>query len=223
MVADIRSVDNDAEVVRLGRLIQTYQARITELAVQRERITMSDTAANVVGRAQALAAGGTYQPVRSAGEIDDELAVLRGAIRRVDAQAIDARAMAKIRITRDAKLHERAAASRAAVAAACDALLAALDEAQALADAMDAAEVSPTGARWPGCPVPDFPELLAGLRLECSANLDAEAAHTLARRAGHFIVPVFSEIPEQPAPVAKQTIRKRIAAALDEIGEMMPS
>lgn len=44
MVADIRSVDNDAEVVRLGRLIQTYQARISELSVQRERGMMADGA-----------------------------------------------------------------------------------------------------------------------------------------------------------------------------------
>jgi hypothetical protein len=215
MVADIRSVDNDAEVVRLGRLIQTYQARITELSVQRERITMADTAANVVGRAQALAAGGTYQPVRTAGEIDDELAVLRGAIRRVDAQAIDARALATIRITRDEKLLERAAASRAKIAAACDALMAALHEAQALADGMDAAEISPTGVRWPGCGAPTIVESLAGLRIDCGVT-DAETLLMLERRAGIRVEPVFM-LQDRPAP-AKPTMRRKI---VDTIGEMI--
>lgn len=219
MSADIPSVDSNSEVIRLGRLIATYKARLVELAAMRSSIAMADGAANTVARAEAVASGGEYQAVRTTASLDDEVAVVRGAVERIDRQMVDARSLAVLTVSRECRLPERAAASRVKVAAACDALLAALDEAQALADAMDAAEVSPTGLRWPGCPVPDFPELLAGLRLECSANLDAEAAHTLARRAGHFIVPVFSEIADLKP--AKQSIRKRIASKIDEIGEQM--
>jgi hypothetical protein len=217
MVANIRSVDNDAEVVRLGRLIQTYQARISELSVQRERITMADTATNVVGRAQALAAGGSYQPVRTAVEIDDELAVLRGAIRRVDAQAIDARAMATIRITRDENLLERAAELRIAVADGIDGLMSALAASEQFIDQLDQAGISATGSRWPGAADDRLNSLLAAHRLDLG-DLPADRLEAVERRAGRRSESPI--VPERPAPAAKSA-RKRIADKFAEIGEQM--
>jgi hypothetical protein len=218
MVADIRNVDADAEVVRLARLIETYRARISELSVQRDRLVMQDQATNLVGRAEALATGGQYQPVRSAEQIDDELAVLRAAIRRVDAQAIDARAMATIRITHDARLHERAEALRIAVAAGIDAVLAALHESEQFVDQLDQAGISATGARWSGAADDRLHSLLAAHRLDLG-DLPADRLEAVERQAGRRSESPI--VPERPAPAAKQTIRKRIATKLDEIGEQM--
>jgi hypothetical protein len=219
MVADIRNVDADAEVVRLARLIETYRARISELSVQRNQIAMADEATNTVARAAALANGGQYQPVRSAEQIDDELAVLRAAIRRVDAQVIDARAMATIRITRDAKLHERAEALRIAVAAGIDAVLAALRESEQFVDQLDQAGISATGARWSGAADDRLHSLLAAHRLDLG-DLPGDRLEAVERQAGRRSESPI--VPERPAPVAKRSIRQRIAAVADEIGEMMP-
>jgi hypothetical protein len=212
----ISSPDADSEVIRLEKLNANYRSRITELVALQAKLAMADTAANLVSRAEALAGGGAYEPVRSAVEIDDEISVLRGAAARVSEQTIDARAMAVIRITRDTKLHERAAETRAQVAAACAALLAAIDAARELSDTMDAADISPTGPRWTGCPAPGVPEAVAGLALECGEGLDAEAVHALRLKAGIFVEPVFSEA-ARPAPVIVKSLRRKVAEAIGEL------
>jgi hypothetical protein len=218
MVADIRSVDDDLEVVRLGRLIQTYQARITELSVQRNQIAMADEATNTVARAEALASGGAYQPVRSAEQIDDEMAVLRAAIRRVDAQAVDARAMATIRITRDAKLHERAEALRIAVAAGIDDLMRALNESEQFVGQLDQAGISAVGSRWPGAADDRLHSLLAAHRIDLG-DLPVDRLAAVERRAGRRSDPPI--VPERPAPIVAKSVRKRITDKLDQIGEQM--
>jgi hypothetical protein len=215
MSADIPSVDSNPEVVRLGRLIETYRARISELSAQRDRLVMQDEATNVVGRAEALASGGAYQPVRTADQIDDELSVLRGAIRRIDAQAIDARAMATIRITHDARLHERAAELRSAVAAGIDGLMAALHEAEQFADHLNQASISATGARWPGCGDDRLQSLLAGLRLDLGVATDK--GHELERRAGRRGEAMI-ELQARPAPAVAKSVRRKI---VDAVGEML--
>ena len=214
MSADITSVDLAPEVLRLGRLIQTYRARISELSAQRNQIAMQDEATNVVSRAEALASGGAYQPVRTADQLDDELSVLRAAIRRIDAQAIDARAMATIRITHDARLHERAAELRSAVAAGIDGLMAALHEAEQFADHLNQASISATGARWPGCGDDRLQSLLAAHRLDLG-DLPADRLEAVERRAGRRSESPI--VPERPAP-AKPTMRRKI---VDTLGEMI--
>jgi hypothetical protein len=129
--------------------------------------------------------------------------------------------VAVLTISKQCRLPERAAASRAKIANACAALMVAIDEAQALAGGMDAADISPTGPRWTGCPAPGLPEMVASLALECSEGLDAKAVHALQRKAGILIEPVYSELPAALAPAPKPSIRKRVAAALDEIGVQM--
>ena len=218
MVADIPSIDLNPEVVRLGRLIATYKARLVELAAMRRNIAMADEAANTVARAEALASGGAYQAVRTTESIDDEAVVVRAAIKRIERQMVDARSVAVLTISKQCRLPERAAASRVAVAAHAAALMAALDEAQALADAMDAAEISPTGLRWPGCGAPTIVESLAGLRIDCGVN-DAETLLMLERRAGIRVEPAFV-MQDRPAP-AKPTMRRKIADKFAEIGEQM--
>jgi hypothetical protein len=221
MSADIPSIDSNPEVVRLGRLIATYKSRLVELARIREQISMADEVSQVLARAQSLAAGGRFEPVRDAASVDDEARVVRAAIGRIERQTVDARSVAVLTISKQCRLPERAAASRGKVAAACAALMVAIDEAQALAGGMDAADISPTGPRWTGCPAPGLPEMVASLALECSEGLDAKAVHALQRKAGILIEPVYSELPAALAPAPKPSIRKRVAAALDEIGVQM--
>ena len=217
MSADITSVDLAPEVLRLGRLIQTYRARISELSAQRNQIAMQDEATNVVSRAEALASGGAYQPVRTADQLDDELSVLRAAIRRIDAQAIDARATATIRITHDARLHERADALRRAVAASIDGLMSALHEADQFADQLDQASISATGPRWPGCGDDRLQSVLAAHRIDCG-DVPADRLAAVERRAGRRSDPPI--VLERPAP-AKPTMRRKIADKFAEIGEQM--
>ena len=217
MVADIRSVDADPEVVRLAALIRSYRARITELSAQRDWLGKMDVAANVAGRAEALATGGRFTPVRTAGEIDDELAVLRAAIRRVDTQLVDARAQAAFQITRDEKLFERAAELRSNVAATADALMAALHESEQFVDQLDQAGISATGSRWPGAADDRLQSLLAAHRADLG-DLSADRLEVVERQAGRR-----SENPiivDRPAPViAKSSMRRRAA---EVIGALIP-
>ena len=218
MVADIPPIDSNPEVVRLGRLIATYKSRLVELAKMREQISMTDEVSQVLARAQSLAAGGKFEPVRDAASVDDEARVVRSAVERIERQMTDARSQAVLSISRECRLPERAAASRAKIANACAGLMAAIDEAQALADGMDAAEISPTGLRWPGCGAPTIVESLAGLRIDCGVN-DAETLLMLERRAGIRVEPAFM-LQDRPAP-AKPTMRRKIADKFAEIGEQM--
>ena len=151
MAADrIPSIDEDALVVRLEGLAATHRARLAELSEQRDRIAMTDEAAALNARAQALAEGGAFEPTPTLDAINDESAVIRTALARLAMQVVDARSLATARITRDERLVERAAESRAQVGAAIDSLIKALDRAAALASAMEAAGLSAAGARWTG-------------------------------------------------------------------------
>jgi len=211
----IPNLSDDAELNRLEKLSASYQSRVAELCIERDKLAMVDEAANVVSRAQALAAGAEYQPLRSAEAISDEIAVLRGAVERVSAQAVDARSAAVVRITRDAKLHERAAETRAQVALKCQELLAALDASRELAEQMENAGLSATAERWTGCAEASLVESLAGLQIDCG-GIDAEAMRSLERRASRRVEPAF-EMRDRPAPAAKPSIRKRAAEVLGEL------
>ena len=215
----IPSVSDDGELVRTERLAATYRARLADLGAMRDRLALMGESVAVDARAEALANGAAFEPVRSTESINDECQVIRAAIQRVTAQAVDARAAAVIRITRDSRLPERAAESRAQVALKCHELLAAIDAARELGDAMEGAGLTAAGPRWPGCPAPGVFEAVAGLALETSEGvIDAEAVRELQRKAGIFVEPVFSEAPNRPAPVAVKSLRRKVA---ETIGELM--
>ena len=214
MSADIRSVDNDVEVARLGKLIQTYKSRLVELAKMREQISMTDEVSQVLARAQSLAAGGKFEPVRDAASVDDEARVVRSAVERIERQMTDARSQAVLSISRECRLPERAAVLRSAVAEACDALMSALLEADQFADQLDQAGITAAGARWPGCGDDRLSSLLAAHRIDLP-DLPADRLAAVERRAGRR-----SESPivlERPAP-AKPTMRRKI---VDTLGEMI--
>ena len=213
----IPSVSDDGELVRTERLAATYRARLADLGAMRDRLALMGESVAVDARAAALANGAAFEPVRSTESINDECRVIRAAIQRVTAQAVDARAAAVIRITRDSRLHERAGQARAQVALKCHELLAAIDAARELGEQMENAGLAPVGPRWPGCPAPNLPELLADLQLECSVGLDAEAVRELQRKAGIFVEPVFSEAPNRPAPAVAKSVRRKIVDAVGEI------
>ena len=214
MSADIPSVDSNPEVIRLGRLIATYKARLVELAKMREQISMTDEVSQVLARAQSLAAGGKFEPVRDAASVDDEARVVRSAVERIERQMTDARSQAVLSISRECRLPERAAVLRSAVAEACDALMAALHEADQFADQLDQAGITAAGARWPGCGDDRLSSLLAAHRIDLP-DLPADRLAAVERRAGRR-----SESPivlERPAP-AKPTMRRKI---VDTLGEMI--
>jgi hypothetical protein len=184
----------------------------------REQISMTDEVSQVLARAQSLAAGGKFEPVRDAASVDDEARVVRAAIDRIERQMTDARSVAVLTISKQCRLPERAAELRAAIAAGIDAVLAAMAASDQFAAELERAEVSPTGPRWPGCGEPAIIELLAGLRIDLGVT-DAETLLMLERRAGIRVEPAFV-MRDRPATVVK-SVRKKIADKLDEIGEMI--
>jgi hypothetical protein len=219
MAADIRNIDDDPEVRRFADLAQTYRQRLADLAGMRERLVVTGGADDADQRAAAMLAGGLFTAPRSAASLSDEASVLKMAILRAEAAERDARAVAVLTISREYQLPERAAELRENTARAIDGLLDALDASGQFADKLETADISATGVRWPGRAEDQLTTMLAGLRLDLGVATDD--AHELERSAGRRGEAVI-ELQARPAPVAKRSIRQRIAAVADEIGEMMP-
>jgi hypothetical protein len=221
MVADIRNVDDDIEVRRFADLTRTYRQRLAVLARTRERLVMADSSVDdLAERAAAMIDGTEYIPPRSLASIGDEEAVLRRAIARTEDAERDAHARAAVAISRECRLPEQASKLRENIAVAIDNLLAAMAASDRFADRLEQAGISAAGERWPGCGEPAIIESLAGLRIDLGGT-DAATLLMLERRAGIRVEPAFV-LQDRPAPAAvKQTIRKRVSAALDEIGVQM--
>jgi hypothetical protein len=215
MSADIPSIDSNPEVIRLGRLIATYKARLVELAKMREQVSMADVATDTVARAEAVASGGEYKAARSAASLDDEATVVRAAVERIERQMTDARSQAVLSISRECRLPERAGELRSAVAEACDALMSALHEADQFVDRLDQAGITAAGARWPGCGDDRLSSLLAAHRIDCG-GLPADRLAAVERRAGRRSDPPI--VLERPAPAVAKSVRRKI---VDTLGEMI--
>ena len=175
---------------------------------------MTDEVSQVLARAQSLAAGGKFEPVRDAASVDDEARVVRSAVERIERQMTDARSQAVMSISRECRLPERAGAIRESIARAIDVLLVALHEADEFADHLNQVSISATGARWPGCGDDRLQSLLAAHRLDLG-DLPADRLEAVERRAGRRSESPI--VPERPAP-AKPTMRRKI---VDTLGEMI--
>jgi hypothetical protein len=216
MVADIRGIDDDAEVRRFADLAQTYRQRLADLAKLRERQVLADGVDDADQRAAAMLAGGSFAAPRSLASIADEQSVVRMAIARAEAGERDARAAAVLTISKEYRLPERAAELRESIASAIDNLLAALAESDRFAGKLEMADVSPTGVRWPGCGDQTLIAMLAGLRLDLGvATADT---HELERRAGRRGEAGLVELQARPAPAVAKSVRRKIA---DAVGEML--
>jgi hypothetical protein len=166
-IAALRSAPQSPEVDGLVAREQEIRERIAALNAARAEAARDAHAVDPGARARAYLAGTvTDGPAARVAEIDRELGLARAALDVLRVDLVGARARAADQLVKTAKLDEAAASSRAAVAAAAQALVAALDVAEELSDAAEARDVSLAGALWTGYAPGERPAI-ARLAVEC--------------------------------------------------------